>query len=222
MWGTFRRGEQLLLCICVLLLVFFAGVQSSRRRSARPLPPLFEEPTISSVKSNATTKATGSMPRILVHVSGAVRRPGVRQLPAGARFIDAVRAAGGMATGGDLHAVNLAARLQDGQQIVLPRRGENQATIPGVVRSPSQTGHQSSGVANSSNNNTGPAITGKTNVNTATSMQLEALPGIGPAIAARIVQYRRQRGRIRSLEDLDQVKGLGPRKLEAIGDYVTF
>ena len=221
-WLSFRRDEQLLLGVCALLLVFFAGVESSRHRSAQPLPPVFEEATGSSAIRYPGAKATGSVPSITVHVSGAVLRPGVRQLPSGARFMDAVRAAGGVAPGGDLHAVNLAARLQDGQQVVLPTRGEAQSTIPAVSRLPSQSERERSEVAESSAGSSSPAFMGKVNVNTATSTQLEELPGIGPAIAASIVQHRRQQGRFRSVEDLDQVKGLGTKKLEAIRDYVIF
>jgi competence protein ComEA len=220
-WRSFRPGEQVVLGLCALLLALFLGIAHVRRQSAEPLPPLFEEPAGSPVKSNSITSAT-TTGRIMVHVSGAVRYPGVRQLPIGSRLVDAVHAAGGLTPDGDTSSINLASRLQDGQQVVLPARGERQSLVFSAPTTTSQGNRDNNERAGKEIKPPPGGITGKVNVNTATPEQLETLPGVGPAIAARIVQYRHQQGRLRSLEDLDQVKGLGLKKLEALRDRVSF
>jgi competence protein ComEA len=229
-WRSFTWGEQATLGICALLTIFSAGVEYSRYQSTPALPPLFEQPAGVQAKSQAEpdsaakAAASTSTGGITVHVSGAVKYPGVRQLPIGARLLDAVHAAGGTSPRGDANAVNLAARLQDGQQVVIPARGETAATaLSAALSDASAPGQEERRAVNApAPGPTSGAAAAKINANTATVAQLESLPGIRPAIAARIVQYRRRRGRFGSLEDLDQVKGLGPRKLEELRDLVTF
>ncbi len=141
----------------------------------------------------------------LIQVDGAVQRPGLYRLPPGARVNDALQAAGGPRPEADLQQVNLAARLQDGARVWIPRRAETPPPTP----SPPAAGWPTS-----------PA-TGKLDLNTATAAQLEALPGIGPALAQRILDYREQHGPFRQVDDLLAVPGIGPTKLEQIRPYVT-
>lgn len=138
--------------------------------------------------------ATASGPQVTVHVAGRVRRPGVLRLPAGARVTDALTAAGGPASGTDLTTLNLARVLVDGEQILV-----------GVV--PPAEGGQ-------------PATDGRINLNTATVSQLDQLPGIGPALAERIVRWRREHSGFRSVDQLRQVSGIGDRRLAELRDRV--
>jgi competence protein ComEA len=131
-----------------------------------------------------------------VHVAGAVRRPGLYRLPQGARVAAAVRRAGGPSAGADLNLINLAARLEDGQQIV----------VPAAARSG------------------GPAVAGADapiSLGSATAEQLDELDGIGPTLAERIVEYRQDKGGFGSLDQLAEVEGIGEKRLEALKTALT-
>ncbi len=141
--------------------------------------------------------------RLVVHVVGAVRRPGLYRLPHGARIADAVRRAGGATRRADLSLVNLAAQISDGSQVVVPRRAVVGAPTPG-----------GGGGAPS------PA-TGPVHLNTATLEQLDALPGVGPVTAQKILDYRQQHGAFSSIEDLDAIPGIGSARLEQLRDLVA-
>jgi len=134
----------------------------------------------------------GSSGDLVVHVTGAVRRPGVYRMPVGSRVDDAVTRAGGAAPGADLEAVNLAAQLADGQQVVVPARA------PG-------------GTAGAATVAEGPISLGA-----ATVEQLEEIDGIGPVTAAAIVEFRDEHGGLSSIEQLDQVSGIGPATMESL------
>ena len=134
---------------------------------------------------------------VVVDVAGAVRRPGVYRLPAGARVQDAVRRAG-PSPRADLAAVNLAARLADGEQVVVPVRGQAAARGAGEASPPAAV-----------------------SLNSGTLDQLETLDGVGPSLAQRIVDYRTLHGGFRSVAELDQVSGFGPARLAALRGKVT-
>jgi competence protein ComEA len=138
-------------------------------------------------------------PQLVVDVAGAVRRPGLYRLAPGTRVDDAVAAAGGATAHADVAAVNLAAPLADGEQVVVPARGAGGAAAGGG-------GSSSSTVVD---------------LNAATAEQLDALPGVGPATAARIVAYRQQHGPFHSLAELDGVPGIGPARLAQLKGLVT-
>jgi competence protein ComEA len=130
---------------------------------------------------------------VVVDVTGAVRRPGVYRLPGGSRVVDAVQRAGGAGPGGLLEAVNLAAHLADGQQIVIPERG------------PAGTAAASAA-----------AGSGPISLGTATAGQLATIDGIGPVTAQDIIQFRDQHGGLASVEQLDQVSGIGPATMQSL------
>lgn len=141
--------------------------------------------------------------RLVVHVVGAVRRPGLYRLAHGARIADAVRRAGGATRRADLSLVNLAAQISDGTQVVVPRRAVVEA-----APSEDQGGAPAS-------------ATGPVHLNTATLEQLDALPGVGPVTAQKILDYRQQHGAFSSIEDLDAIPGIGSARLEQLRDLVA-
>jgi len=130
---------------------------------------------------------------VVVHVAGAVQRPGVYRLPAGSRVTDAVRRAGGFAGGANQDAINLAARLSDGQQVVVPGRGTSTAGATGP------------------DGQTGPVSLGSATVD-----QLDGIEGIGPVTAQKIIEFRDQHGGLSSINQLDQVDGIGPSTMETL------
>jgi competence protein ComEA len=137
---------------------------------------------------------------VYVHVAGAVNAPGLYALPAGARVVDAVASAGGFTGDADRSVVNLARPVTDGEQIVVPRVGEAAPAIPDV---PGGTGDA-----------------GVIDLNSADGAALEELPGIGPALAERILAWREEHGRFASVEDLLAVPGIGEKLLEGVRDRV--
>jgi competence protein ComEA len=153
---------------------------------------------------------------IVVHVAGAVERPGVVVLATPARVVDAVVAAGGAAGDGDLDGVNLAAALADGQRVYVPVVGE---VDPSAVPSGGGSGSASSGGSAVGGDPDAPA--GPIDLNTATAAELDGLPGVGPATAAAIVDDRARNGPFASVDDLDRVPGIGPAKLAALRDLVS-
>lgn len=167
----------------------------------RQAPPPVEStlPLVEVTAPVATTSTTSGT--VVVHVAGAVVVPGVHQLPAGSRVIDAVEASGGLSPDADAGAVNLAAELLDGSQVYVPRIGE---VPPGPAAG-----------ATASEDAAGPV-----DLNAADVALLETLPGVGPATAAAIVDHRERHGPFTSVEGLLAVRGIGEAKLEALRDLV--
>lgn len=145
----------------------------------------------SGAKSFSVSGQSGDL---VIDVTGAVRRPGVYRMPAGSRVNDAVLRAGGPGPQAELEAVNLAARLADGQQVVVPERVEG-------------AGSAAAGLASED---------GPISLGTATATQLEEIDGIGPVTAGDIVAFRDEHGGLSSVEQLDQVPGIGPATMEAL------
>ena len=144
---------------------------------------------------------------LVVHVAGAVGAPGLQRLPVGSRVADAVAAAGGASPGADLGRVNLAAPLADGSQVYVPAAGE---TIPSVAAPPSGPPRPGGGTGDAQ---------APVDLNAASEVELEDLPGVGPATAAAIVRYRAEH-RFASVDDLLAVPGIGPAKLEGLRERV--
>jgi competence protein ComEA len=146
--------------------------------------------------------AGGGNGRVLVHVAGAVRHPGVYTLRAGARAADAVERAGGAGPRADLSAVNLAAKLEDGRQVLVPRRPpRGAAAAPGAAGAPA-------------------APAAPVDLNTATLEELDTLDGVGPATAQKIIDYRQEHGGFGSVDELGQVSGIGEKRMAALRDHV--
>jgi competence protein ComEA len=156
--------------------------------------------------------------RVTVHVAGAVHRPGLYRLPAGSRVDDAVRRAGGAVRTADLTAVNLAAKLEDGRQILVPRRAPA-ATVGGGSVASADSGGSAGGATAGSPVAGAPSV--PINLNTATLEQLDTLDGVGPGIAQRILDYRQQHGGFRRVQELGEVPGIGDKRLATLTPLVT-
>lgn len=139
--------------------------------------------------------SAAAAPLLVVHVAGAVRRPGLYRLPEGKRVADAVARAGGATAPADTAAINLAAPLADGMQVLVPRRA------PG--------------------GGAGRSIGGRVSLSSASAAELDALPGIGPVTAQKILDFRAAHGGFRSVDDLDAIPGIGPARIEQLRELVS-
>jgi competence protein ComEA len=142
---------------------------------------------------------------VVVHVAGEVRRPGVYRLRASDRVQDAVDLAGGATRRANLDGLNLAAKLEDGRQIVVPRKGAGATGVAAAAGGAPAEGAAGGGTSG-----------GPVNLNTATVEQLDTLDGVGPATASKILEYRRQHGGFHSIDDLGEIPGIGPKRLAAL------
>jgi competence protein ComEA len=164
-------------------------------------------PVTHGASPSPTAPAAGANAPVLVHVLGAVHRPGLASLSRGARVVDAVAAAGGLTDEADVTGVNLARVVSDGEQLVVPRVGE-------VVAPPASAGPAAGGAA-------GGAAGALVNLNSASQQELETLPRIGPALAGRIVDWRTANGRFAAITDLMKVTGVGQKLFDGLKDRVT-
>jgi competence protein ComEA len=195
-----QRRRLLLAAASALALILLAGrfvLDAGTTTPAAPLPP----------PPAPGAGVTGLPPaRVVVDVVGAVRRPGLYRLEHGSRIADAVARAGGATGRADLAAVNLAAPLADGEQVVVPKRGAQGvagATVPGGAAAPPS------------------APAGPVHLSTATLEQLDALPGVGPVTAQKILDYRQKHGAFTSVDELDAVPGIGPARMDQLRDLVA-
>jgi competence protein ComEA len=202
---TLSRGELIGLAVVVVATMAGAGLWY-----VRSLP----RPVTIAADAGATVAGSGaagaspgaspspSAPPIIVDVTGWVHDPGVYEFAQGDRVIDAVERAGGARNGADLSVLNLAAPLADGTQVVVPKEG---AASPGTAAGSSGSG----------------TTAGLININTASATELEELSGIGEVLASAIVDYRTENGPFASVDNLEDVSGIGPATLEEIRDLVT-
>ena len=188
----FTRRHALIGAAILALVLFVGGRVFARAGTAVQAPPIPVLPL---------TTAPAAPKQIVVDVTGAVRRPGLYRLTEGARVADALRRAGGATRRADVSLVNLAQLVADGEQILVPRRG---SAAPAAA----------SGVP-------GAAATGPVHLNSATAEQLDALPGVGPVTAEKIVDYRTKHGAFSSVDELDAIPGLGPARLDQLRELVA-
>lgn len=181
-------GAAIVLVLVALAATVGIGIWRSAAAPAHPVP---REPIVTDTPALAAV--TGEL---YIHVSGAVERPGLYVVAADARVIDAVSAAGGLTDDAAGEGVNLARPVTDGEQLVVPREGE-EPSVPGPDASP------------------------LIDLNTADAATLESLTGIGPALASRIIDWRETEGPFGSVEDLLAVSGIGPSVLESVREQVT-
>ena len=181
--------------------------EDGRISASTQQPSLFASPVSSPTQSVALTGPLVTPELIAVYVSGAVKMPGVYTLPAGSRVADALEVAGGLQPEADAGRINLAARILDEEQIAVPVLGAPiMESRPTAKPPPSPSPIR---------------LIGKTNINKATAAELEGLPGIGPVLAARIVQYREANGDFKDVEELTEVPGIKEATLARIREQIT-
>ncbi|MBM7490330.1 competence protein ComEA [Micromonospora luteifusca] len=191
-----RRGVRALAVVAVVVVVGAAGWAWQARPQSEPVAPLVSDTASAAPLADPSASGSGEL---VVAVAGKVRKPGLVRLPAGSRLADAVQAAGGPLPGVDVALLNPARKVTDGELIVV-----------GVTPPPG--GPAAGGAA---------SATGPLNLNTATLAQLDALPGVGPVLAQRILDHRDQHGGFKAVGDLRQVDGIGDARYEQLKDLVT-
>ena len=176
------RRRALVLAAAALVLLVVAG------------RTLADAGTATSQPAALVPERAAAAPKLVVHVAGAVRRPGLYRLAEGKRVADAVARAGGATAPADTAAINLAAPLADGMQVLVPRKARGPA---------------------------GQTTGGRVSLSSATAADLDELPGVGPVTAQKILDYRAEHGGFRSVDDLDAIPGIGPARIEQLRDVVS-
>lgn len=201
-WGRtaweFTRSHLVAVGIVLLTGCLWAGYSVLQARSTPVQNPAPATPTVVS------SPTPSPPPRILVHVLGAVKRPGVVELPEGARVRDAIAAAGGLTAEADPGELNLAAVVADGAQLIIGDTEEPRGEVRG------ESGGAEGGGGGGQ----------KLSLNSATQAEFETLPGVGPVTAARIVAWREKHGRFSRIEELQEVDGIGPKTYAQLADLV--
>ncbi|HHV65126.1 MAG TPA: helix-hairpin-helix domain-containing protein [Peptococcaceae bacterium] len=167
------------------------------------------------VRSPVTIEQAVEEREIVVYITGAVVKPGLLHLPLDARLDDALREAG-LSPKADLDALNPAQKLKDGQKIIVPYREE---VSDDILNAGSIPGKEAGGTTAGASGKT-PGSSGKVNINTAGLAELDTIPGIGPALAQRIIDYREKNGLFSSPEEIQAVSGIGPKTYEKMADYI--
>ena len=196
-----RYRAYVIFCSVVSLIVGGVIGYSTPRPRKSNLP----RPIVVSTPLPAPTPLTPTPPPIRVYVSGAVHRPAVYELPPDSIVQDVLEAAGGPTSDADLAHINLAQGLEDQQHVYVAREGEANPAPP------------VSGTGSGSGKTAGAVM----NINTATAAELETLPRIGPTMAQRIVEYRQANGPFESIEEIQEVPGIGPKTFAGFEDTIT-
>lgn len=208
--------RQLIAYAALALVIIAVGVRYLilDERPSKSGEQLVLTPVVSP--SASAGPAAGGSPApatLVVHVCGAVRRPGIVTLPADSRAADAIEAAGGVNGKADLTTINLAAKVADGQQVIVAERGQ----APAAGAAPAgQGGSAATGSGGSATGGAAAGLAGPISINSASASQLDALPGVGPATAQKIIDYRTANGPFKTLEDLKNVPGIGDVRFAAL------
>ncbi|ALV43361.1 hypothetical protein AU252_21130 [Pseudarthrobacter sulfonivorans] len=217
-WRVGPRVALLIAALAVLGGAWFWSQVAAGQPEVMPLSDISAQGGLSAGEETQGQEPHGAGPpelpaesppagTVIIHVAGAIAVPGIVQLPAGSRVHEAVAAAGGGTPTADLNRLNLAAVLADGQKLYVPQAGEE---IPaGSSGPPGGPGEETDGGGTAS-------VGGKVNLNTAGVEELDALPKVGPVLAQRIVDWRKEHGPFTSIEELDAVDGVGPKMLETL------
>lgn len=169
--------------------------------------------------SNAETnkESIETNEKVIVHISGAVNIEGIVELEENSRIADAIEKAGGLKENADMDKINLAYIIEDGMKVYIPTKGENK-TEEYVT---TESGINAEDIQQEKSNTTVSKQASKVNINTATQAELESLPGIGPSTALKIIEYRKEKGKFKSIEDIKEVSGIGESKFNQIKSLIS-
>ena len=171
--------------------------------------------TNDQIENNSNEQQLEKNENIIVHVSGAVNKEGIVELKNNSRIIDAIDKAGGLKDEADITNINLAYIIEDGMKIHIPSKEEKESTIIVESNIDSGTVEQSNEIKSNNNKKL------KININTATKTDLETLPGIGESTALKIIEYRKEKGKFKLIEDIKQVNSIGENKFNKIKELIT-
>ena len=171
--------------------------------------------TNDQIENNSNEQQLEKNENIIVHVSGAVNKEGIVELKNNSRIIDAIDKAGGLKDEADITNINLAYIIEDGMKIHIPSKEEKESTIIVESNIDSGTVEQSNEIKSNNNKKL------KININTATKTDLETLPGIGESTALKIIEYRKEKGKFKLIEDIKQVNGIAENKFNKIKELIT-
>ena len=205
---SFSNQEKITLILLLIVIIIGGGIILYKNMNS-------EDNFVINRASNITENNPATpieIPSVIVHISGAVRNPGVYQLRSTDRIVDAVKIAGGGTEEANLDLINLAALLKDGQKIIVPSKiyNENGEEINKNIDNNTEVMYSSSSGS----------ISGKININTANATMLQTLPGIGPVLSERIIEYRNQNGFFGIIDDIKDVSGIAEKKFEGIKDLI--
>lgn len=211
LWRS-RIGITAILMVAILALSWWAfRWLSTPAPETEPFDPVALEETTAGAEpgpENVNITQTETQDQLIIHVAGEVKEPGIVYIDPGQRVVDAIQQAGGPTNQAQLDALNLAAEVHDGEQILVPS-SQQDASEPG-------------GTTDAAPSRSGADGNGKINVNLASAAELQELPGVGPAIAQRIIDHRESNGPFGSAEDLQQVSGIGPATAAKFEGLITW
>lgn len=203
-----KKNKKIILVVLAIIILFFWNFFNSKNENNQ-----IEENELNVAKTNSTEENSETEENIIVvHVTGEVKNPGIVRVKEGSRIEDIIEAAGGLTENADITNVNLAYLVEDGMKIRIPSNNEEDLASKNYITSDSGNGVLISEEEDSNSN--------IVNINEATQTDLETLPGIGPSLATRIIEYREENGRFKEIEDLKKVRGIGDSKFENIKEYI--
>ncbi len=204
---NFSNQEKITIILLLIVIIIGGGIVLYKNINSEDN---FTINSASGILEN-TPAIQKEVPSVIIHIAGAVKNPGVYQLKSTDRIVDAVKISGGATEEANLDLINLAALLKDGQKIIVPSKiyNENGKEINKNIDNSAEVMYSSSG-----------SISGKININTANAIMLQALPGIGPVLSERIIEYRNQNGLFGVIDDIQDVSGIAEKKFEGIKDLI--
>lgn len=218
----FNKKQKIIIGIVIVIVAIVAIYYSYKQENN-----FLEETENLEIENQAKEGAeeseeTTEKEKIIVHISGAVQNEGIVELESGSRVADAIEKVGGLKENAYMDEINLAYQLEDGEKIHIPtieeqKEKENQES---KVENESATGSDGT-TSRSSNSSINNGSQTKININTATEEELDTLPGIGPSTATKILDYRKEKGKFKTIEEIKEVSGIGENKYEKIKDRIT-
>lgn len=225
----FNKKQKIIIGIFIVIVAIVAIYYSYKQENN-----FLEETENLEIENQAKEGAeeseeTTEKEKIIVHISGAVQNEGIVELESGSRVADAIEKVGGLKENAYMDEINLAYQLEDGEKIHIPtieeqKEKENQESKVGNESGTGNVGTTSKSSNSSINNGSQNEKTSnqtKININTATEQELDSLPGIGPSTAAKILEYRKEKGKFKTIEEIKEVSGIGESKYEKIKDRIT-